>query len=323
MPPEISVVIPVYKSSQCQPELANRLASALEALGKSYEVILVDDASPDDSWAAIRSVVESHPHFHGVQMMKNCGQARATIAGMRLATGDVVITMDDDLQHDPAHISAMLDELNKDGGVDCVYAYFPKKNHAAYRNIGSKAISWIYAQAMGGSQDVKLSSFRLMRSYIAQIAANNASPSPSIAASILSSTARIRYIAIPHHARFAGKSNYTFTKQLRLAFDNICNVSLLPLRMISIVGVAASGISGLLLLYILIRYLLGGIAVGWTSTAMLITFFSGLTLLSLGIIGEYIVRILREVQYTQATPIRQQIAFHSDQSSPNTSREEP
>ena len=306
---EISVVIPVYKSSQCQNELASRLTTALGALGKSYEVILVDDGSPDDSWAVIESTVQSHVHFRGVQMMKNSGQVRATITGMGLASGDVVITMDDDLQHDPALIPVLLDELNKDGGADCVFAYFPNKKHAVYRNIGSKVISWINTQAMGGNQAVKLSSFRVMRKCIAEIAARNTSPSPSIAASILASTARIRYAAIPHHARFEGKSNYTLGKQFRLAFDNICNVSILPLRMISVAGVVASGISGLLLFYILIKYLRGGIAAGWTSTVMLITFFSGLILLSLGIIGEYMVRILREVQHKQTAPVRQKIGF--------------
>jgi dolichol-phosphate mannosyltransferase/undecaprenyl-phosphate 4-deoxy-4-formamido-L-arabinose transferase len=307
---KISVVIPVYKSGQCQLELAERLSAALGYLGEGYEVILVDDGSPDDSWAAISRVVEQYSNFRGVQMMRNCGQVRATIAGLRLATGDVVITMDDDLQHDPALIPRLVEELDRDGGCDCVYAYFPEKKHAAYRNLGSKVISWINAQSVGGNQVVKLSSFRVMRREIAGIAAANTSPNPSIAASILASTSRIRYLALPHHERFAGKSNYTLARQLAQAWDNICNVSMLPLRLISFVGLAASIVSALLLIYILAKYLYGGItAAGWTSTVTLITFFSGLILLSLGVIGEYMVRILRAVQHTQPTPIRQKIGF--------------
>jgi polyisoprenyl-phosphate glycosyltransferase len=305
---EISIVIPVFNSSLCLSALASQLREALEPLGKRYEAMLVDDAAPDDSWSVICGIVERYPGFAGVQMMNNFGQVKATIAGIGMASGEVVITMDDDLQHDPALLPMLLDELEKDSSSDFLYAYFPEKKHAAYRNFASRILSRINSQAMGGKQSVRLSSFRLMRKGIAQIVAENKSLSPSIAASVFASTGRIRYVAIPHHERFAGKSNYTLAKQFRLAFDNICNVSMLPLRVISGAGIFVAAVSGILLCYILLRYLFGGItATGWTSTVTLITFFSGLILLSLGIIGEYMVRILRAVQHAPTALIRQKV----------------
>ena len=307
---DISIVVPVYNSCLCLSELANKLREVLDRIGKRYEVIMVDDASPDDSWSIICGVVERYPGFSGVQMMNNFGQIKATIAGLQMASGEVVVTMDDDLQHDPAMLPMLLDELEKDGGSDFLYAYFPEKKHVAYRNFASRILSRINSQAMGGKQSVKLSSFRLMRKGIAQVVADNKSPSPSIAATVFASTGRIRYVAVPHHERFAGKSNYTLAKQFRLAFDNICNVSMLPLRLISGVGIFVAAASGILLCYILLRYFLGGItAAGWTSTVTLITFFSGLILLSLGIIGEYMVRILRAVQYAPTVLIRQKVGI--------------
>jgi polyisoprenyl-phosphate glycosyltransferase len=244
--------------------------------------------------------------------MKNSGQTRATMTGINLASGEIVITMDDDLQHDPQLIPRLLEELKKDSGYDCVFAYFPEKKHAAYRNIASKIISWINARAFG-DREIRISSFRMMRGYIAQIIRQNQSNSATVGGLILANTSKVKYVPIPHHERFHGKSNYTVAKQLKIALDNICSVSMLPLRMISATGLMAATLSGFLLCYFLLKYLTGGITQpGWTSLVTLITFFSGLILLSLGVIGEYLVRVLRELQNTNITMIRQSIGFRSN-----------
>lgn len=308
-----SVVIPVYRSRQCLTELAHRLETTLNALNQPYEVILVDDCSPDDSWDVIANLARTRPRFKGLQLMKNSGQTRATIAGIRMAGGEVVITMDDDLQHDPQLIPQLVEELKKDGGYDCVFAHFPQKKHAAYRNFGSRIITWINAQAFG-VREIKLSSFRVMQGYIARIIGQNQSSSATPGGLILANAARIKYVALPHSERFSGTSNYTLGKQLKEAFNNICSVSMLPLRMISAAGLVAAALSGLLLFYFLIKYLTGGVTLaGWTTLVILITFFSGLILLSLGVIGEYLVRVLRELQSTSVAAVRQYIGFSSDE----------
>jgi polyisoprenyl-phosphate glycosyltransferase len=311
----VSVVIPVYNSSKCLSELEKRLSRVLNDLHGGYEVILVDDGSSDDSWQVIVDIVSNNYKFRAAQLMKNCGQTRATIVGIGMATGDVVITMDDDLQHDPECIPEILTEMLKKDNCDCIYAYFPDKKHVGYRNVASRVISFINTQATGGKRPVRLSSFRFMRKEIARIVSTNSSTHPSIAATIFACTDRILYIPVTHKERFSGRSNYTLSKQFRIALDNICNVSMLPLRAISATGLIASGISAILFCYIIFKYLHGGITVaGWTSTVVLITFFSGLILLALGIIGEYMVRILREVQDFRGAPVRQCIGFPRQES---------
>lgn len=324
-PVKYSIVIPVYRSSQCLPELARRLQEALEPLGQPYEVILVDDGSPDGSWEVIRTICTAHPAFHGVQLLKNFGQARATMSGIQFAQGEVVITMDDDLQHDPHLIPKLLEILERDGGYDCLFAYFPEKRHAAYRNLASRVIRWINAHAFG-SKEIRISSFRVMRHYMADLIRENRSISATVGALLLANASRIAYHPLPHSERFAGQSNYTFAKQIRLAFDNICNVSMLPLRLISATGLIAASLSGLLLLYFLFKYFTGSVTqAGWTSLVILITFFSGLILLSLGVIGEYLVRVLRELQGGPAVAIRETVGFAStpDDRSERTTSQPP
>lgn len=308
-----SVVIPVYRSSQCLLELANRLDKVFGELNSDHEIIMVDDCSPDDSWNVVSELARTRPNYKGVQLLKNSGQTKATMAGIKAASGEIVITMDDDLQHDPQLIPLLMDELEKEGGYDCVFAHFPEKKHAGYRNIASKIISGINSQAFGSNAKIKVSSFRLMRGYMAQIVRQNQSVSASVGGLIIANAARIKSVPIPHYERFSGKSNYTLAKQFKQAFDNICSVSMLPLRMISAAGLLASVLSGGLLCYYLIKYFMGGISQpGWTSLVILITFFSGLILLSLGVIGEYIARVLGELQKSNVTMVRQTIGFSTD-----------
>ena len=308
-----SVVIPVYKSSRCLPELANRLEKVFEELNTSYEIIMVDDCSPDESWEVIAEIARTRPHFKGVQLRKNTGQTRATMTGIKIAGGEIVITIDDDLQHDPQLIPSLLEELNKDGGYDCVFAYFPLKKHTAYRNVASKIIRWINARAFGANE-IQTSSFRVMRGDMAHIVRQNQTASATVGGLILANTAKIKYVATPHSERFSGNSNYTLAKQLKVAFDNICSVSMLPLRMISATGLIAAILSGFMLCYFLIKYFVGGTTLpGWTSLIVMLTFFSGLILLSLGVIGEYLVRVLRELQSTNVAAIRQSVGFSSDE----------
>jgi polyisoprenyl-phosphate glycosyltransferase len=305
-----SVIIPVYNSAACLPELAERLAAVLSAMEGRHEVIFVDDASPDECWPIIRDLARRYPNFKGLQLMKNLGQHQATIIGMRHATGDIVITMDDDLQHDPAHIPRLVSTLDEGASSDAVFAYFPEKKHAGYRNWGSKCIGWINARAIGVKATIKTSSFRALRRHTARAIAASETANPAISGLILGVTSRVRSIPIPHHDRYAGRSNYTLAKQLRLALDNICNVSMLPLRVIAALGFAAAFFSGVLTIYFLYRYLAGLTAVaGWTTLVILISFFSGVILLALGVVGEYMVRVLRELTKVTAQPLREQVGF--------------
>jgi polyisoprenyl-phosphate glycosyltransferase len=295
--PEISVVIPVYRSRDCLPELLRQLTAELDQLSKPFEIILVDDASPDDSWHVIRQLASEYPFVKAIQLMRNAGQAFATLCGLAHSRGEVVVTMDDDLQHQPDQLPKLLSVLDNDSEVDCVLGYFAEKKHARYRNLGSRAIRWVNARAFGLPSNIRSSSFRAIRRPVVRAILGHHTQNPAIAALLYQSTHRIRSLPIEHAARYSGESNYTLAKQFRLALDNICNVSMLPLRAVTVLGLAACAFSVLLVIKFLVQYLLGSIGVaGWTTVVILMSFFSGAILLSLGIVGEYLVRILREVR---------------------------
>jgi glycosyltransferase involved in cell wall biosynthesis len=293
---KISVVIPVYKSAPCLPELLRQLTDQLEQIPGNYEIILVDDDSPDDSWNVIQELVSRYPQITASRLMRNSGQARATLCGFSHARGQTVVTMDDDLQHRPDQLPKLIDALDNNPDVDCVFGYFDEKQHAGYRNLGSRIIRWVNARAFGLPREIRSSSFRAMRRPIAQALATHGTANPAIPALVYGTTRRIISVPVEHAPRHAGESNYTLSKQLRLALDNICNVSMLPLRAVSVMGLAICFLGAVFVANVLVRYMLGRINVpGWTTVVILVSFFSGITLLSLGIIGEYMVRVLREV----------------------------
>ncbi len=308
-PIALSVVIPVYNSQQSLVPLADRLAPVLEGLGRPWEVIFVNDCSPDGSWRVIEGLVRERPGFRGLLLARNVGQAKATLCGIKSATGDIVVTMDDDLQHEPEALPRLLAELDSDDGYDGVFAWFPDKQHASWRNLASRLIARVNAQAVGVGQ-VRISSYRLMRRHVADFIRTNNSSVATPGALMLAASRYIKSVPVEHRQRAFGRSNYTLARQLRLALNNLIAVSLLPLRLISALGFVAAALSAVMVLVTLVRYFTTGFGVpGWATIVILVTFFSGTILLSLGVIGEYLVRVLRELQYTDAVPVRRTVGF--------------
>jgi len=306
----ISVVIPVYNSRDCLPELAKQLTDTLDQFGRTYEIIMVDDASPDKSWEVIEKLASEYDHVKAISLMRNVGQAKGTICGLTHAIGDVVVTMDDDLQHRPDQLPILLQALDEHPEIDCVFGTFKDKKHAGYRNFGSKMLRWINARAFGLPSNLRSSSFRVMRSQLAHAVVMHQTDSPAIGAEVFSSTNRLLSVPIEHSPRFSGQSNYTFRRQMRLALDNVCNVSMLPLRAVSVLGFAFCLFGLIFLLGVLYKYFAGHIRVaGWTTVVILVTFSAGVTLLSLGVMGEYMVRILRQVRGAPRFIPRTKIGF--------------
>jgi glycosyltransferase involved in cell wall biosynthesis len=295
--PDISVVTPVYRSGNCIPVLLERLTAVLYGLNRPYEVILVDDGSPDDTWEITRRAISAYPNVMAIQLMRNGGQAFATLCGLSHARGRIVITMDDDLQHPPGEIPRLLAELEGSPEIDCVFGCFQEKRHARYRNLGSRFMSWVMRSAFNLPRDFRSSSFRAMRRTLVRAILTHQTANPSMAVMILGCTSRVRNVMVEHAPRYAGTSHYTLSRQLRPALDGIINVSVAPLRAISYTGVAICGLSLVLIGVFLYKYFTGAIGVpGWTSVVVLLSFFAGIILFSLGVFGEYLVRILREVR---------------------------
>jgi dolichol-phosphate mannosyltransferase/undecaprenyl-phosphate 4-deoxy-4-formamido-L-arabinose transferase len=291
-----SVVIPVYRSEPMLPELHRRLSDVLRARGESYEIVFVDDASPDGSWRVIGELAAADPHVRGIQLMHNAGQPRATLCGLAEARGRVVATMDDDLQQFPEDLPLLLDALASGSGLDAVIGAYGEKQHRGYRNFGSRVMYRVHRRAFGLPEGMRTSSFRAMRAGVARAVVSHATFNPVLSALVFSSTSRVANVPVRHAPRAHGRSGYSIGRQVSLAFDAICSHTMLPLRAMSAMGALSCALAFVYALIVVERYLTGRIGVpGWTTVVLLLLVFMGLTMLGLGIIGEYLVRIIREV----------------------------
>jgi polyisoprenyl-phosphate glycosyltransferase len=293
--PELSVVIPCYGGVQALPELLVRLDAALNGLCAVSEIILVDDCSPDGLALAVQRELPAYPRLRYIELMFNTGQFRALMCGLAHARGRYVVTMDDDLQHPPEEIVKLYEHLRDNPQLDAVFGAYEKKQHSAGRNLGSWLLrmvnTWIFRKPSG----LVMSSFRCLRRELVDALLANHTRYPVIGPLILSSTRRIDNIAIRHDARKHGQSNYSFARLVRTTLDNILSFSSLPLQIISVAGVCISLISFALGgIYAIAHLIRGGGVPGWTSLFLAVNFYSGLGLLSVGIAGEYMVRIIGE-----------------------------
>ncbi len=292
----VSVIIPCYNSEKSLPELVERLTCVGRAEGWNFEIILVNDCSRDNTLIVLRDLVRQYPEIIAVDLMFNVGQFRALMCGFEYASGAFTVTMDDDLQHPPEEIPRLLDSLRTDDDCDVIFAKPDKREHPAYRNIGSFMIKTVNTFIFGKPRDLSMSAFRVMRRTVLETLLSHKTMFPVMGPIILKSTARIKNVTFHHEPRKYGCTNYSVAKLVQTTFDNVINFSSLPLKLISTIGLLALSFSISLSIYYLVRYFYGGIGVaGWTTTVLLINFYGGLLLFSVGVVGEYLIRILYEV----------------------------
>ena len=286
---DISVVIPVYKSQDCLSELAKRLTDVLDGLGKSYEIVLVNDCSPDGSWEKIVELSNIYDKIKGVNLRKNFGQDCAIMAGLNNSSGKCVIIMDDDLQHDPADIPALYNGLD---GYDVCYALFESKKQSWFKNLGSWFNGKVAEIVIKKPQKIYLSPFKAIKREVINEIIKYDGPYPYIDGLLFRTTRNISQVKIEHHGRYAGKGNYNLIKSIRVWMRLATNFSVLPLRIATILGFIASIIGFLLALYFIIRHFLNGRApVGWASLIITLLFMGGIQLIAIGAVGEYIGRL--------------------------------
>jgi dolichol-phosphate mannosyltransferase/undecaprenyl-phosphate 4-deoxy-4-formamido-L-arabinose transferase len=312
--PDLSVVIPVYRSGEILPDLLDQISAVVEERGLVHEIILIDDASPDDTWSEMREFVPRYSNARAIRLMRNGGQAAATLCGLEMALGHLILTMDDDLQHPPDQIPILLEALEADPELDGVFGVSSDKKHSFQQNLGSRILSWVNARSFGLPRGLRSSSFRLLRRSVGKAAVEHRTLNPALSAILYSSTARLKSIPVRHERRKSGASGYTLGRQIRLAWDNITNVSMLPLRLVTVFGSVFCFFGLIMAGHTLFKYFSGQIAVpGWTTVVILLSFFSGVTLLALGIIGEYLGRILREVRGSPRFIIREELPGSREQ----------
>lgn len=287
---ELSVVVPVYNSQATIALLLDRLTKALDSITESYEIVLVEDGSPDESWAAIEA---SRVHYGGrvvaAQLMRNYGQHNALMCGLRLARGRYVATMDDDLQNPPEEVLRLFHAC-RDGGHDVVYTCYAEKQHAAWRNLGSRFANRVADLLIDKPKGLYLSSFRCISRLVIDGVTRYEGPFPYVDGLIMQVTQRIGTLEVRHLPRAQGRSNYTLKRLVNLWLNLALNFSLLPLRIAVLLGLAMGTIGGVAALYVVLHALFGEPPQGWASTMVVVLLLSAAQFLILGIVGEYLGR---------------------------------
>ena len=296
--PLYSIVVPVYNSEKSLPILYERIAKVFdEQLREQFELILVDDCSKDSSYKVIRAIASEDSRVTGVQLAVNHGQQKAVLCGFGYASGDYVITMDDDLQHPPEEIPKLIERITSTDDVDVVIGAYDSKKAGPVRKLGTKLMDISSDMMFKKPKGLKLTSFRIMKRYVAQNLSKICISKPTVGPLLLQTTSRIVNEEVRHDPRQFGKSGYSFGKLVKTFFANMMTNSDLPLKAVSFVGVASFVASIAIIIYLIIRYFVSGISIaGWTSTISLILFFGGMTLFSIGIIGKYLTNIMQEAK---------------------------
>jgi undecaprenyl-phosphate 4-deoxy-4-formamido-L-arabinose transferase len=286
----LSVVIPVYRSETILPELVRRLEPVLTAVADDFELVLVNDCSPDQSWEVIGDLAERYSWIRAINLMRNYGQHNALLCGIRAVRYNVIITMDDDLQHPPEEIPKLLAKLSE--GYDVVYGTPEHEQHGLARDFASLVSKIALQNVMGAEIARKISAFRAFRAEVARAFAHYAGPFVSIDVLLTWGTNRFCLTTVRHEPRKAGVSGYTFRKLVTHTMNMMTGFTTLPLQFASMVGFFFTLFGVGVLVYVVGRFLLLGRSVpGFPFLASIIALFSGAQLFALGIIGEYLARM--------------------------------
>lgn len=288
---KISVVIPCYRSAQTITYVVDLLVQTMAENNRyNYEVILVNDGSPDNTFEVISNLAKENENIRAVELSRNFGQHSALMAGYSMVTGDYVLGMDDDGEHNPQELFRLVDELEK--GYDYVCAAFPSTNHSLYKKLGSKFNNWMSTKFIGKPKEAIFSSYYIMRRFVADEIIKTPNPNPYVGGMIVSVTTRMSSIPMEHCSRHKGESGYHFKNSVSLWMNGITAFSVKPLRIATYAGLIFSVFGFLLGFYVVLRKIfVQEILAGYTSTFALLLLISGVIMVILGAIGEYIGRI--------------------------------
>ena len=312
--PLVSIVVPCFQSGQWLNQLASEVKQAMIAAGFSYELILVNDCSSDDTWDTIKNITANDDNVHGIDLVFNTGQYRSTICGLVQTQGEIIVTMDDDLQQPPRELPKLIEMLLDNDTTDCVIASFDNKKHNRLRNLGTGIMDLLFRVIYKKPRGIRSTSMRAMRRPLVTAISEYSTINPNINPLIFQTTNRIKSVAVEHQERAAGKSGYGILRLLTLMIDNVVSVSTLPLKCISMIGFLAALASFVLGAFYVLQYFFTEKIksdTGFMTQVLLIIFFGGTTLFAIGLLGEYIIRILEEVRGRPRFVIRQTTTVES------------
>lgn len=291
---KISFVIPCYRSTKTLPAVIDELKETMKTLSEyTYEIILVNDCSPDDTFETIKSLAKANPQIKGLSLAKNFGQHGALMAGFHEVTGDVVVCLDDDGQTPANEVGKLLDGINN--GADVVYACYDNKMHSPFRNFGSWINDKMACKMLGKPKDLKVSSYFAAKRFILDEMVKYTGAFPYVIGLVLRTTKNIINVQVNHRNREIGESGYTLSKLLGLWFNGFTSFSVKPLRVATTVGAISAAAGFLYGIYTIIKKIWIkpaelAFAIGFSALMSVLVFMGGMILLMLGLVGEYLGR---------------------------------
>ena len=302
----ISFIIPCYRSELTIEKVVDEIKTTMAAHGDEYEIILTNDASPDNTLGKIRALVENNDNIIGIDMAKNFGQHAGLMAGMRESRGDIVVFLDDDGQTPADEVYKLIDKI--DEGFDVVYASYPEKKHSLFRNFGSLVNRKMTEYLLDKPKELYISSYFAARRFVVDEMIRYANPYPYVIGLVLRTTKNITNVPVNHREREVGSSGYTFGKLIALWINGFTAFSVKPLRIATYMGLVSALLGLLYAIYAIINKFVNPAApLGWTSLIIILLVLGGMILAVLGLVGEYIGRIYISMNNSPQYVIREKI----------------
>ena len=296
--PFLSVVIPAFCSGATLPELLDRLERTLSALDGGFEVIAVDDGSPDETWAVLKELKAGRDFLRIVRLTKNSGQHNALLCGLGLTRGRIVVTMDDDLQNPPEEVPKLVRAI--EAGYDLAIGAYETKQHSQGRNLAGRLVDAALRRIFKMPADFQLTSFRAAGRGVIDSVVKMGAAFPYITAMLFAHTDRYINVPVLHLPRRAGRSNYTLKRGFRLVFNLLLHYSSYPLYLVMGLCLMAFSASTLLAAMVFWQAFTSGTMLGWASLMVSVSFFSGLTLLALVVHSLYLARLTSQTSRSGA-----------------------
>lgn len=300
----VSIVIPCYNSEQTIGKVVElSVKEFVKMQGYECEFVLVNDFSRDGTWKAIEKLAAKYPNVKGINLAKNFGQHNAIMAGLQYTEGEFVLGMDDDMQNHPSQIPLFLDKMQE--GYDIVFGVFKQRRFSVVKNITGAISRFLLWHLLERPKHIQMSSFWCCRRYVRDEVVKYDGYNTFLQVLFFRTTHNIANIEIEHYAREAGESNYNFRRGLKL-FMSCLNFTVIPLRIATLLGTLFSAAGFIGALVVLIRKLINpAVTIGWSSLMCAMLVFFGFSFLMLGIIGEYIGKLILNINKTPQYVIRE------------------
>lgn len=309
---KISFVIPCYRSEKTLVNVVEEIRTALDKMkGYDYEIILVNDCSPDGTMNVIERLCNEHDNISGIDFAKNFGQHAALMAGLRASCGDYVVCLDDDGQTPADEVYKLIDELER--GSDVVYASYDVKKHSAFRNFGTWVNDIMTRAMLGKPKQLHVTSYFAAKRFVVESMLKYENSYPYIIGLVLRATKNISNVPVTHRNRESGSSGYTMKKLFSLWFNGFTSFSILPLRIATVIGTVFAASGFIYGVYTVIKKFINpDVPLGFSSMMSAIVFIGGMLMLMLGLIGEYIGRIYISINNSPQYVIKNTINMGND-----------